>query len=173
MDLFYPTKPGGGLRLTLKRFKNGREIHQIHTINDKSVFVGIRTPLIIKITSLIMIIAYHPNTHSKHHQEQHSYIEKTNFRGCIQRTTQSQIKPISELDVLVHIICFKWFGFMDHKSWSYVYTKYSLRLVINEPFVISHILKKRFKCVIGPCTFNRFWHWSLHFFLFGIGPCTL
>jgi hypothetical protein len=117
---------------------------------------GRSTRYTLSMTSqfLWMIIAYHPNTHSKHHQEQHSYIEKTNFRGCIQRTTQSQIKPISEffffevkpiseLDVLVHIICFKWFGFMDHKSWSYVYTKYSLRLVINEPFVISHILKKK------------------------------
>jgi len=32
---------------------------------------------------------------------------------------------------------------------------------------------KRFKCVFGPCTFTQFWYWSLHFFLFGIGPCSL
>ena len=26
------------------------------------------------------------------------------------------------------------------------------------------IIKLRLKCVIGPCTFINFWHWSLHFF---------
>jgi len=41
--------------------------------------------------------------------------------------------------------------------------------LVKESYVISF----RFKCVIGPCTFIRFWHWSLHFFLFGIDPCTL
>jgi len=31
----------------------------------------------------------------------------------------------------------------------------------------------RLKWVIDPCTFTNFWHWSLHFFLFGFTPCTL
>jgi hypothetical protein len=31
----------------------------------------------------------------------------------------------------------------------------------------------RFKCVISPYTFVIFWDWSLHFFLFGLSPCTL
>jgi len=33
--------------------------------------------------------------------------------------------------------------------------------------------KNRFKYVISPCTFIQFWYWFLHFFLFGINPCTL
>jgi len=34
-------------------------------------------------------------------------------------------------------------------------------------------IKNRLKYVISPCTFMRFWDWSLHFFLFGISFSTL
>jgi len=35
------------------------------------------------------------------------------------------------------------------------------------------MLKYRLKYVISVYTFTQFVYWSLHFFLFGIGPCTL